>query len=157
MGLEAGCKNVLHADIWHTASPHPGSTEYRFSPSAKQNKTNRIAKPHWGILVWFPGLEISRSLFQTFSYSPVSLGWICVKDYPTNLCVHTENLVFFSHLCVMRAYIACFGSWGAMALLENASCCSGHCIHKSGACAKQGASLWFEISYLNHSNCFQQA
>lgn len=154
MGLEAGCKNVLHADIWHTESPHPGSTEYGFYPSAKQNKTNRIPKPHWGILVWFPGLEISRSLFQTFSYSPVSLGWICVKDYHMNLCVHTENLF----LCVMRAYIACFGSAvGAMTLLENAMCCLGHCICKSVACAKQGASLWFKIPYLNHSNCFQQA
>lgn len=45
MGLEAGCKNVLHAEIWHTVSPHPGSTEYGFSLSVKQNKTNRIPKP----------------------------------------------------------------------------------------------------------------
>lgn len=77
-------------------------------------------------------------MFQTFSYSPVSLEWICVKDYHMNLCVHTENLF----LCVMRAYIACFGSAvGAMTLLENAMCCLGHCICKSVACAKQGASL----------------
>lgn len=157
MGLEAGCKNVLHADIWHTASPHPGSTAHRFSPSEKQNKTNRIAKPHWGILVWFPGLEISRSLFQSFLYSPVSLEWICVKDYHVNLCVHTENLVLFSHLCVTRAYLACFGRSGAMTLFENATCCLGHCIHKSVACAKQGDSLWFKIPNLNQSNCFQQA
>ena len=86
------------------------------------------------------------------AYSPVSLGWICVKDYHMHLYLHTENLF----LCVMSVHIACFGSRGEMTLLGNIMHCLGHCVPKSVACAEQVASLWFRIPYLNHSNYFQQ-